>query len=385
MKYFDIVILGGGASGCMAGIVASEKNKSIAIIDKANKIAKKILVTGNGRCNLTNTNMSSGFFNQNIDKFLDKFNQNDTLSFFEKLGLETYSDEEGRVYPLSNSAKSVVSVITNKIENSQIQTFVENEILSIKKEGNKFTIVTDKEAFECKKLVFALGGNLLSQIENNFSLAIKPYSPSLVSLKIKCSKFLANTKVSNVQVTAKNAKNQTLSERGEILFRENGISGICVFNLSTIFSRINDFNGTITIDLLPNLTKEELYQKLLQRKNLNVKINKFFDGLFSSPIGYEILNRCNLDEEKSVATLTNDVIGKMVLLIKNLDFKVCGNLENNQVYSGGISLESLDTTLQSKKIENLHFCGEACDVDGVCGGYNLQWAWTSGFIVGESI
>ena len=385
MKFFDIVILGGGASGCMAGIVASEKNKSIAIIDKANKIAKKILVTGNGRCNLTNTNMSSNFFNQNIDKFLNRFNQSDALNFFEKLGLETYSDEEGRVYPVSNSAKSVVDVISNKLENTSLSVFLENEIISIEKTDNKFIISTDKDVFECSKLVFALGGNSLEKIKNNLSIGLKENSPSLVSLKIKCSKFLANTKVSNVMVTAKNSQGQISTEKGEILFRENGISGICIFNLSTIFSRLNDFNGSITIDLLPDIDKKTLFEKLSQRKNLNVKINKFFDGLFLPPIAYEILNRCNFNEENTTDTLTNNDLSKIVSIIKNLDFKVTGHLDNNQVFSGGIDISKLDENLQSKQNKNLFFCGEACDIDGICGGYNLQWAWTSGFIVGESI
>ena len=213
---------------------------------------------------------------------------------------------------------------------------------------------------------------------------MKPFVPSLVSLKIDCPKFLNGIRVSNVKVSLL-ADGKEKSDWGEILFRENGISGICVFNLSTLLARNNTQNGKIEIDLLPNMSDEQTYNLLLKRRNLNVKINSFFEGLFVSQIGYEILNRMKLYEERQCKTLSENDIQKMTKLIKHLDFNVKGFLDNNQVFSGGVPLSSLEANLQSKQIPNLYFTGEACDVDGECGGYNLQWAWTSGKIVGENL
>lgn len=382
MKY-DVIVLGSGASGVMTTLTC--KNKKIALIDRSNKVAKKLLVTGNGRCNLTNINMSSEYYNQNIDKFLTKFNINQTLDFFSKLGLVFYSDEEGRVYPLSNSAKSVVDVITNKIENSNVDLYLEHEILSFQKKEDYFLVKTDKAEFECEKLVVALGGNVMLNFAKEMGLSVKDVSPSLVSLKTNSTKYLNNTRVSNVLVKAVNSRGEERSEKGEILFKESGLSGICIFNLSSLFSRINDFNGNLIIDFMPDYNHDKLINLLKQRKNLNVKINKFFDGLFSPPIAYEILNRCKVNEDRQSSKLDDSEIEKFAKVIKNLTFDVNGCYENNQIFSGGILLDELNENLECKKIKDLYFCGEICDVDGLCGGYNLQWAWTSGHIVGENL
>ena len=311
MKYFDIIILGSGASGCMA-CMNCDKTKNVAIIDKSNKLAKKLLSTGNGRCNLTNKNMSSQFFNQNIDDFLSKFNQDDTSKFFSQIGLETYADEEGRIYPLSNSAKSVTSVIENQITGRKnVSVFLEHTISKITKNKN-FTIETDKETFECEKLVFALGGN--SSLLVDLKIDKSQCFPSLVSLKTNSPKFLSGVRISNVKVTANVGKHQK-SDYGEILFKDGGISGICVFNLSTLFARNKITSGKIEIDLLPNMKNDEVYNLLSNRRNLNVKINKFFDGIFVSQIGYEILNRMKLDEEQNCNLLTESNIQKMTDII----------------------------------------------------------------------
>lgn len=384
MKFYDVLILGCGASGSLAAIKASENHKSIAIIDKCNKIAKKILVTGNGRCNLTNKNVSDEKYNENITSYLKRFGVDETLKFFYDLGLVTYSDEEGRIYPISNTAKSVMDVIENKILKSNIDCYLNTNVLKVEKyEENKFLILADNDSFVCNKLVVALGGNFSTEFL--FELKAQPFAPSLVSLKANVSRSLSGCRVSDVSVKAQNSVGQTKVDRGEILFKDKGLSGICIFNLSTIFARNKNFDGSISIDLLPDFDNNQLFEMLSKRRKLDAKINNFFDGLLAEQVGYEILNRININEDRSSLSLKDDEIKKMVDLIKNLNYKVTGFYENNQVYSGGIELNSLTQNLEHKQIKNLYFCGEACNIDGECGGYNLQWAWTSGFIVGESI
>ena len=384
MNYSDVIIIGGGASGSFCALFAS-KNQKITIIDNQNKIAKKILVTGNGRCNLTNKNISYENYNQNIQPYLNKFNANQTLDFFKSIGLETYFDEQGRVYPLSNSAKSVQEVLQNQIEKRNIDVKLETEVTNITKNEDNFILETTKGIFSCKKLVVATGGNSMLKTLKNLNINYKTFSPSLVSLKTKISKNLANVKLSNVKVTATNTFGQSKSDFGEVLFKESGLSGICIFNLSTIYSRVKNFKGLISIDLLPNLSYEEVYNLLFQRRQLKININRFFDGLFVREIGYEILNRIKIDENRSSMALSSNELHYFTKQIKNLQFDVVDCYQNNQVFSGGVNLEDLTLNLKSKKNKNLFFCGEICDVDGICGGYNLQWAWTSGKIVGEAL
>jgi hypothetical protein len=378
---FEVIILGAGASGMMCACTV--KGGLVALIDSSSRCGKKILVTGNGRCNLSNAEENSKFFNQNIDRFLKRFDQNRALEFFGKLGLVTFADEENRIYPLSNSAKSVVDVLNFGL-GKNVKTFLGEKILSATKIGDYFEVLTDKGKYFAKKLVVCTGGNS-GQILGELGVEYKKFIPSLVALRSEDCKDLNGVKVSNVKVKATNTFGQTKSEIGEVLFRENGLSGIVIFNLSTIFSRIENFSGQIEIDLLPQVSVIDLEQILLHRQSLNTSCDKFFVGMFSNAVANEIFKQSKTNTNKNCKNLTKLEIKTLAKTIKNLTFSVCGHLENNQVFSGGVPLSALTENLMHKKIENLYFAGEIVDVDGVCGGHNLQWAWTSGHIVGESL
>lgn len=191
MKNFDIIILGAGASGCMCAITAAGKGKNILLIDKLSKAGKKLLATGNGRCNLTNLRHkeSENYYNQNIDKFLSRFGPSKTLNFFQSMGLMTLPDNENRVYPFSNSAKSVVDVLNNTISlYKNITLSLENEVEKIEKNGERFSVYTTKGIFTCTKLVVATGGKSFENILKDFNLKIKPFIPSLVALKTQSTR-----------------------------------------------------------------------------------------------------------------------------------------------------------------------------------------------------
>ena len=382
MKSFDVIIIGCGASGTMCALASN--NKSIAIIDSAIKPAKKILVTGNGRCNLTNVNLNSNKYNQNIDKYLEKFSVKDTLNFFNSIGLEYYYDEEGRVYPISNSAKSVVDVLVNQLK-QKAEIFCENTVSSIEKVGKSFVVKTNKDIFSCNKLVIATGGSFANEIAK-LGIKSKEFVPSLVSLKSKTiTEDLNGIRLSNVKVTAKNQNGKTKSDKGEILFKTNGISGIVIFNISTIFARDNLFKGGLTIDLLPEIDDKLLAEKLKNRKTISQKMSGYFVGMFQPPVANLILKIAKIDTNLDCKNLSNTQIDSIVKVIKNLQFTIDGCFDNNQVFSGGIELKNLTENMMSKQIENLYIVGEICDVDGECGGYNLQWAWTSGHIAGVAL
>ncbi len=380
MKNYKTIIIGCGAAGSMCALSTNGKT---AIIDTATKPFKKILVTGNGRCNLTNANISSDFYNQNLDKYFNKFGVKDTLNFFEKLGLETVSDDEGRIYPLSNQAKSVQDVVVNKLQ-EKADMYLGQTVINIEQKDNGFVVETEQEKFFASNVVVATGGNTMMQVLKNLDIKTKPFVPSLVALKCEGLKDLNGVKVSDVQVTVK-ANNQSCSELGEVIFKDAGISGIVVFNLSAMFARQNNYTGLVNIDLLPKWSIEKLIEKLKQRTKLNVAVDKMFVGMFNNALANEIFWQAKTNTNKPTNKLTEQEISNLANTIKNLQYKVNGYYDNNQVYSGGVMLDSLDDNLMSKTIKNLYFVGEVCDVDGVCGGYNLQWAWTSGHIVGESL
>lgn len=379
MKEYEVIIIGCGASGTMCALTT--KSKSVAIIDGNYLPAKKILVTGNGRCNLSNLNTNSTFYNTNIDNYLNKFDVKHTLSFFENLGLEWYADEEGRVYPFSNSAKSVVDILTKDLT-QKADLFMNEIVESVKSENNKFVVSTNKNTFLCQKLVIATGGNI--EILKNLNIPFVPFTPSLVSLQCDQVKNLNGIRISNTKVTAI-CGNTTKCEMGEVLFKEDGISGIVVFNLSSIFARAKNFNGQIILDIVPALTEKELAIKLKERTKLNVPLNKFFVGFLQNAVADEIIKQSKLKANLKSINLNMDEINILAKTLKNLTFNINGHLLNNQVCSGGVDLKDLTLTLESKNVKNLYFAGEICNVDGVCGGYNLQWAWTSGHIVGENL
>lgn len=387
MKHFEIIIIGGGASGTMCALSAP-CNKKISIIDSGSKIAKKILATGNGKCNLTNENIGCEFkyfYNQDISSYISRFNVQDTLSFFNSLGLETITDNENRVYPLSLSAKSVMDILNFEISKRQIETILNEQVEKIEKNNNEFIVTTNQGKYSCEKVVVASGGNTMKSVLQNLKIEFSPFVPSLCALKTETTKYLSGQRLSDVLVTATNEKGESNCEVGEVLFKDEGLSGVVVFNLSTLFSRNKKFSGTISIDLLKNYTMGDVIEKLNKRKNESKKVHEFLTGLFANAISSEIIKRAKINENKNSSDLSIDEINKIAFVIKNLSFKVSGYYDNNHVFSGGVNLSDVTNSLESKKINGLYFCGEICNVDGICGGYNLQWAWTSGHIVGESL
>ena len=379
-EVFDVIILGAGASGMMCA--STIKRKKVAVVDQAKNAAKKIMVTGNGRCNLGNNSISSKFYNRNIDSFLKQFSEIETAKFFSDLGLVTYVDDEGRIYPISNSAKSVMDILEYGARKASF--FLGERIKNIKREGTSFVVNLETKIITSPKIVVATGGGS-DEILKMLKVPYKEFVPSLVSLKSKQTRDLNGTRVSNVLVKATNAFGKTRSEKGEVLFRENGLSGIVIFNLSTLYARSGRFEGKVEIDLLPDLSEQTLKDILRKRKSLEALLDKFFVGMFANSVANEIFKQSKLNTNAPCATLKENEILILANTIKNMQFNVCGALDNNQVFSGGVPLEDLDENLMHKNLQGVYFVGEICDVDGVCGGYNLQWAWTSGHIVGEEI
>lgn len=387
MQKYDVCIVGSGASGSMLAILLAQKNIKVCVVDKFDLPAKKLLVTGNGKCNITNKNISSAFYNQNIDEFLKEYEYEDTLKTFEDFGLDIYADEEGRCYPVSNSAKTVQFVLINQFKKYSID-YLAGEVLDVNvdKKQNEYVVdVIDRKIY-AKKIVFACGINNFSlSMCKKFGVDVVDCQPSLVALKTKQStKLLDGKRLSDVLVTA-TCEKETKAEVGEVLFKSGGLSGICIFNLSSLFARNKNFSGKIAINLLKNSKKSEIFNKIYAKLHIFANIMEVLESMFIKEIALEILNQSGVDKEKLTAKITKADIEKIVQSITNLSFDVCGAYDNNQVVSGGVDLKDLTPNLESTLNKNMYFCGEICDVDGICGGYNLQWAWTSAYVVSNAI
>ena len=379
-NFFDTIIIGGGASGIMCAL--NIKDKKTLLIEKDDKIGKKILVTGNGRCNFTNKILSTEFYNnKNIKRYFDKFNNNDTIKYFKNLGLESYLDEEGRAYPISNHASSVLDSLRyslDKKKNVEIKT--NQKALKIELIENQYVIKTESDTFVSKNLIICMGGNFQNIF--HFKLNYTPFSPCLCGLKTEKNKGLNGIKQKNVLIKLIQNKNE-YCENGEVLFKDNGISGICIFNLSNFYNENKP--ADLLLDLLKDHLEEELLKNLTNRTKKFEKVNELLTGMFHKQLSLNILGKSKVDINKKSAMLTNEEILRICKTIKNYKLKVLGKENNNQIYKGGISLNDLKETLEHKTYNNLYFSGEACDINAICGGYNLQWAWTSGKIIADAI
>lgn len=368
-----LAIIGGGASGLMLASVIRKHNIDIEIVilEKLEHVGKKILMSGNGKCNLSNTNITLDKYNNELGyKIASSFN---VEKYFNELGLLTYEDIEGRVYPISNVANSVLDVLRNSLQNIEIK---ENfNVTKISKKDNKYTIVSDKFDFiDADIVALAAGGKTYYKESNGFNIAsmlshrITPLRPTLSSLKIK--ENLASIENLRAKVNAKLLANNKIiyEDSGEVLFKKDALSGIVIFQLSSIIARDPFKKYTIELDLMPSMSEE----------NLSEYINKYptMTGMFAKMINQYVVKNSISKDSKDIAHT-----------IKHLSFNVLDNIEfkNAQVTAGGVNVNEVKESLESKYNNNLYILGELLDVDGMCGGYNLHFAFASGYVVALDI
>lgn len=402
--YKDVIIVGGGAAGLMCAISAKTKNKniSVAIIEKNDRVGKKLLSTGNGRCNLTNENINiekyCGTFKTQSTYIFERFSTKDLLEVFGNLGLLTFCDTEGRYYPLCKQASAVLDVLRFACERLNIDIFCKQTIKSIKKIKNKFSVKTDEFEILSDKLVIAngskaapkLGGNSsCADYLKNFGHSFVPFSPALCPVKVK-SDLLKSLKGIRIigKATLLDKNNKVIkAENGEIQFTDNALSGICIFNLS-LYSK-KDYK--ISLDLLPDFSFNELSE--LIKKNIflyrNFEIDNLFTGIFQKRTAQAVLKMSGIkDFSRFCKSLSAQEIKKIAETVKKMKFTVIENcgFEQAQCALGGVNGKEIDEkTMQSKITKGLYICGEAIDICGECGGFNLHFAFASGLIAGENL
>ena len=393
-----VIIIGGGASGLTAAIKAS-RNYDVTIIEKNDKLGKKILITGNGKCNYWNENQDiNNMYHSSGDykKIINQLNLTKAHAFLDSIGIIPFI-KNGYYYPNSNQAISVVNALVDEAINNGVK-IINEEVTDVEKKANKFIV---NKKFESDYLIVATGGKAAPktgsdgfgyEIAKKFGHNIIKPLPALVGLEVEENiKELSGIRlIGEVNLFIDNELVQ--KELGEVQFNDYGFSGIPVLQLSSKTVRALDDNKNvfISINLLPNIADDILGLRSflkVQDKHLNDKsISQILDQLFNYKLSNYLLKISKIDDNARIKKLSNDELNLLCHNILNFNFKIIKDhgFENAQTTTGGIDLKEINLdTLESLKVKGLYFCGEVLDVDGACGGYNLSFAWTSGLIAGE--
>lgn len=401
----EIVIVGGGASGLVSAIIAARKGKKVTILERNNICGKKILVTGNGRCNYFNEDQNIKHYRSNdtelLKEIITKKNQEKVLQFFKEIGIEP-KIKNGYYYPFSNQAVSIQNALLTEIKNLNIEIRNEVEVKKIKKQNDKFIIMTDKENIEANKIIISTGSKSAPKTGSDGSgykickelghTIIEPL-PALVQLKGKEKYFKEwNGIRADVAINLYEDNKEIAKEVGEIQLTDYGISGICVMNLSGRVARglYTGKDEYIKINFLSNLNINTVQECIgfINKRNESMK-NRTISELLDGIINYKLLNVLlkNLKNKQwnEISAKDKEKIAEILVELK-VNIIGTNSFDKSQVCSGGIPLKEIDVnTMESKLVNGLYIIGELLDCDGDCGGYNLTWAWITGIIAGEEI
>lgn len=403
MKYtFDAIIIGGGAAGLLCAIAAKKHHPSlrVAVLEKNDRVGKKLLATGNGRCNLTNENVSPQKYvgkgaSRAAAALLQKVSTAMLLTYFQNLGLLTSKDSEGRYYPLCRQASAVLDVLRFQCEALGVEIFCKETVRRVQPQKG-FTVFAAQNSFYAEKLVIAagspaapkLGGaNSLDALGLNHRTA--PFTPALCPIRAEAAvlKSLKGLRA-HAEVTLEGKNGIIKTERGEVQFNEDNLSGICIFNLSLYAEK----GQRITLDLLPDISETELYNILIQNKSSYAMqpADNVFTGILQKRVAQAVLKQAQINNfSRSCSMLSKQELHAAARGAKSLAFAVKGamSFDRAQACRGGVLIPGQinPDTLQSKLTKNLWYCGEALDICGECGGYNLHFAFASGIIAGEQL
>lgn len=377
-----VAVIGGGAAGLTAAISAARNGVAVTVFEKADRIGKKILVTGNGRCNLGNADIRPEFYNNHkfvsdVFKYVDATAVN---AFFASIGVWTKADGEGRLYPVTEQASTVINCFLSELNRLKIKV-ITNCAIALDSDYR----VINGERFD--SVVLTVGniagsdGKYINPLSALGYVAVEPM-PSLVPL-VTDKTYLRG--MNGIRVSGKltllKGSETVACEQGEILFREYGLSGIAVFNMSAVIARATrkrKGNFVLSLDLYPDMDESELSARLVARLDKFDDTQEFLCGIVNKNLGANLASALCLGK-----TVVQSDISAVARLLKGIRFSVIGarSAAQAQVMCGGLDMSQFDL-LQSIKDKDLYVAGEVLDIDGLCGGYNLFWAWASGILAG---
>ncbi len=406
-----IGIIGGGASGMMAAIAASrysEGKNRITLIEKNDRIGKKILATGNGRCNFTNLEIFDSDYNSQRNDiytdFISQFDQREVISFFQKEGMLT-KDRNGYCYPRSDQASTVLDILRRKLSAEGVEIRTDSLPVAVTKEGNRFRVAFSMGAdLFFDRIILACGsfaGLKQAGSPNGYDYArglghtLVPVVPALVQLRASRQFADAFKAVAGVRCDARITLHidgkDFASEAGELQLTDYGISGIPVFQLSrhAAYGFLEKKEVAVSIDFLPEVSNKELVRLVRSKwesSDKRVSAEDFFLGMLNKKLNLLFIRLGGLKAGESIGTYS---LERMMEIGKNMkawrvDLEAANPYLQAQVCAGGVSMNEITLSMESVKVKGLFFAGEMLDVDGRCGGFNLQWAWSSGYLAGKN-
>ncbi len=417
MRSVQILVLGGGASGLMAAITAAKAGGKVLLIEKKNRLGKKLLATGNGKCNFTNAYQDKSCYrSEDVDFVWDaiqQFPQEKVLKSFQEMGILP-KQRDGYYYPASGQATSILDALIRQLKKYSISVQCEEEVLALEpmetkgKKGvseagkKQYLVTTTKGKYLAKKVIVAVGGKAAPvhgttgdgyEFASSLGLSVIEPLPALTSCILK-GDFMKDWTGVRVQgkVSLYGKKWGFLAEdQGELQMVGHGISGIPVFQVSRYAAKALSQGDKVyfLMDMMAEYTKEELEQELMRRKEQfkDWSSVEALDGMMHQKLAMVLLHSLGMDVKKTAGNWNPSDVRKMVQRMKEwkLGVLAVSDFDKAQVTCGGIATEEVDVhTMECKKYPGLYFTGEVLDVDGICGGYNLQWAWTSGYLAGTA-
>ncbi|GAA2981652.1 BaiN/RdsA family NAD(P)/FAD-dependent oxidoreductase [Finegoldia magna] len=398
-------IIGAGASGVFAALILKQNYIDTTVIERNTNALKKIYATGNGRCNFTNRNVSYKNYHGENPKFtisaIKKFDNYDVIEFFNDMGIPEVELENGKIFPKSLQASSIVKQMMCLANHLEVEFIYDSFVDDVRKDGDVFEVKSNDSIYKFDYLVVACGSKAYkkSGSDGNGYILMKKFGhnivkthPGIVQLRLNGDGF---KKMSGTKFKA-NAKlvvdgKEVFEFYHDVLFTDYGISGPTILQLSgeSIRAKNKGLDVKIRIDTV-DLDENKLYEHLIYIISLNYykKINELLVGLINDNLIEEVLNQANIEYDINVCELSKEEIYKLAHTLKNLEFSVSGykDEDSGQITCGGVDTDEINpSTMESKKIKNLYIIGEIMDVDGDCGGYNLQWAFSSAYSCAMSI
>ena len=400
----DVIVVGGGASGMIASIIAARKGVKVLLLERLNRVGKKILVTGNGRCNLSNINIDSRYYHtsskEDFSYPLKHISYEVIKEFFEELGILPLV-EGCKVYPFSEQASSVLDVLRMELERLGVEIQIDAKVINLSKKKNDWNVACENGmVHHAQKVIVATGGMANASLgcdESGYSLlkklghTITPTFPTLVHM-LSASKYCKMMKGTKVTCDAAMYVEDKLirKEHDEVLFTEDGLSGPAIFQLSRIASKakLEGKRAYVALDLLPAMSHDEVVSMIYKRIALwpMRTLQELFVGWLNSRITIPLIKYSGLESMHiSCENLEYEQVAKLAESIKKFVFETNGTrgYKYAQATAGGVKLSEIDlTAMASKKAMGIYVTGEVLDLDGDCGGYNLQWAWSTGYLAG---
>jgi len=403
---FDVIIIGAGPAGCMSAIKSAELGKKVLIIERNEKIGKKLYITGKGRCNLTNASDIQTHLDNIINgkKFmfssLNSFSPNDLTDFFSTRGLKLKVERGNRVFPESDKSSDVIKVLQQELNKLKVEISFNTKVENIKKIDNIFHIKCDNKLnYTSDSVIIATGGNsyiatgsdgLGYVLAKSFNHTIVEPKPALIPLILNEDVLsLEGLSLKNVTASIEINNKKIVSEFGEMLFTNEGVSGPIVLTMSSKINRIEIENSKFIIDFKPSLDKETLTNRLIRDFELNPKmqLKTYLKTLLPMSFIPYFIKKLNVEDIK-LCEINKTLRENIISFLKRFDFSIksLDTINKAIITSGGVSTKEINPkTMESKLIENLYFAGEILDVDALTGGFNLQIAFSTGFVAGRSI